>query len=69
MKPLPDFDTVVRGARHCIAGERCQGRPGKAACPYWDKAAERCAGDWRKDLLAWALLLRGKDNNDRSGSL
>jgi len=65
-KPLKPLDDVIRGARHCISGEVCRGRPGIKACPYYDKSTDACSGDYRRDLLRWIQKLRdgtgGKDD-------
>ena len=65
--PEKEFDDVVRGARHCISGAHCTGSPGIRSCPYFDRFYKRCVGDWRKDLLQWALVL--KEEHDRSRGL
>ena len=65
--PQKSFDDTIRGAKMCIAGEICRGRPGIKACPYYDKVTDGCKGDYRRDLIRWAQYW--KEKYDRSGSL
>ena len=65
--PVMPFDSVVRAAKMCISGARCEGSPGVKHCPYYNQRTGNCEGDYRKDLLKWALYL--KEEHDRSGSV
>ena len=67
--PTKSFDDTIRGARMCIAGEGCRGRPGVRSCPYYDRVKDGCSGDYRRDLIKWALYWKKEAEDDGSGSL